>query len=221
MTKIIFLTILAYLLGSIPFGYIVTKLSVKKDILKIGWRKTSGSNVFKNIGIWQGIVTGIGDVGKGFLAVSIAQNCNVPGWAQALVGTAAIVGNNWSCFLKFSGGRGIGTFIGAALSFFPKTLALSLIPLIFTALIWNASLGTILSLISFILLSFRFNQFKTAGLFGLMSLIPIFFKRLSPIEEIKKSQDKASLIRNRFIFDDDKMYLELRIKKIFERLTKS
>ncbi|PIV45004.1 MAG: acyl-phosphate glycerol 3-phosphate acyltransferase, partial [Candidatus Nealsonbacteria bacterium CG02_land_8_20_14_3_00_37_10] len=53
-------------MGSIPFGYIFSKIS-GKEILKMGWRKTSGSNVFRNIGVWQGVATGLGDVGKGFL----------------------------------------------------------------------------------------------------------------------------------------------------------
>ncbi|MFQ6049749.1 MAG: glycerol-3-phosphate acyltransferase [Candidatus Paceibacterales bacterium] len=226
--------ILGYLLGSLPFGYIITKLSTKKNILEIGWRKTSGSNVFKNIGIWQGALTGILDAGKGFLAVGLAQNQGLPIQIQALAGAAAVTGHNWSCFLKFAGGRGIGTFVGAFLVLSPKILGFSIIPLILLALIWNASIGTIFFLITAIVLSVYFNQFETAGLLTLASLAPIFIKRLSPIEEIlparafgsgrwqagKKAQDRTVLIRNRLIFDDDKPRLDLRIKRVIGRLTK-
>jgi len=208
-------------LGSFPSGYIVTKLSTRKNILEIGWRKTSGSNVFKNIGIWQGVLTGVLDVGKGFLAVKLVQNLGLKPEIQAMAGVAAVTGHNWSCFLKGAGGRGIGTFIGAFLALSPRILAYSLIPFVLLGLIWNLSIGTILFLVLAIILSASFNQWETVGLFSIISLAPIFIKRLSPIEEIKKSQEKSSLIRNRLLFDDDKPALELRIKKIFSRLTES
>ena len=116
--SILFLTI-AYLLGSLPFGYLITRFSTGKNILEVGWRKTSGSNVFRNVGFWQGFLTGILDVGKGFLAVWLAQNFNLSPQVQSLCGVAAVTGHNWSCFLKFAGGRGIGTLIGAFLALSP------------------------------------------------------------------------------------------------------
>ncbi|UZE93360.1 MAG: glycerol-3-phosphate acyltransferase [Candidatus Nealsonbacteria bacterium] len=216
----LFWIIFSYILGSIPFGYIITKFSTKKNILEIGWRKTSGSNVFKNIGKWQGALTGVLDLGKGFLAVKLAQFLGLSTLTQVLSGVAAVTGHNWSCFLNFAGGRGIGTFVGAGLALIPRTLGLSLIFPIILALIWNASIGTILLLITIIFLSSHFNQFETGGLFGLISLIPIFIKRLSPIKEIKAAKDKGVLIKNRLIFDDDKAYSEFRIKRIIRKLTK-
>jgi len=213
----------AYLLGSIPFGYLITRFSTGKNILKVGWRKTSGSNVFKNIGKWQGILTGIFDVSKGYLAVRLAQIFSFSPQIQVLCGMAAVTGHNWSIFLKFSGGRGIGTFIGAALLFSPKLLGLSLILPIVLSLIWNAAIGTILLLMILAILSFYPPlgiEVGNMGFFVLISLIPIFVKRLSPIEEIKRAQKKVVLIRNRLIFDNDQICLDLRIKRILQRLTK-
>jgi len=212
------LIILAYLLGSIPFGYLVTRWSCGKNILEIGWRKTSGSNVFRNVGKWQGFLTGIGDVLKGFLAVYLAQNFGASLQVQALCGVAAVTGHNWSCFLKFAGGRGIGTFIGAFLALSPGILGHSLIPLILLALIWNASIGTIFFLLAAISFAAYFGQLGTVGLFPLISLLPIFVKRLSPIKEL--SLKKKDLIRNRLIFDNDQLCLDLRIKRIIKKLTK-
>jgi len=211
--------ILAYLLGSIPFGYLITRFSTKKDILKIGWRKTSGSNVFRNVGKWQGALTGILDVGKGFLAVWLAQYFSLSIQIQALCGVAAVAGHNWSCFLKFAGGRGIGTFIGAFLALAPGILGYSLIPLLVLALIWNAAIGTIFFLIAAIILTGQFGQLATIGILPLVSLLPIFIKRLSPIKEL--SLKKKELIRNRLIFDNDQLCLDLRIKRLLKRLTKS
>lgn len=212
--------IFSYLLGSIPLGYIITKLSTKKNILEIGWRKTSGSNVFTNVGKWQGILTGVFDVLKGFFVVRLAQNLELSTQTQILSGVAAVIGHNWSLFLGFAGGRGIGTFAGAFWAFSSDILKLSLIPGILLTLIWTASIGTILFLLFTIILSFCLNQNDVAGLFTLLSLGPIFLKRLSPLVEIKKAQERTSLIMNRLIFDDDSPPQEWRIEKMVNFLTK-
>ncbi len=218
MLNSVFYIILAYLLGSIPSGFLVTRWSCGKDILEIGWRKTSGSNVFRNVGKWQGLITGILDVGKGALAVFLAQRAGFSVQIQALCGVAAVTGHNWSIFLKFAGGRGIGTFIGALLALSPGILGYSLIPLILLALIWNASIGTIFFLITAIVLTAYFGQLETVGLLPSVSLFPIFLKRLSPIKEL--SLKKKDLIRNRLIFDDNIPRFDLRIQRLFGRLTK-
>ena len=214
----IFYIILGYLLGSIPFGYIITKLSTGKNILEVGWRKTSGSNVFRNIGFWQGLVTGILDYGKGSLAVWLAQNSGFSLQVQALAGVAAVTGHNYSCFLKFAGGRGIGTFIGAFLILSPKILGFSLIPFLFLSLIWNAAIGTIFFLTTAFILAVYFGQPEIAWYFVLLTFLPVFIKRLSPIQEL--SLKKRELIRNRLIFDDNIPRFDLRIKKIIRKLTK-
>jgi len=218
MLNSILFIFLGYLLGSLPFGYLITRFSTGKNILEVGWRKTSGSNVFRNVGFWQGFLTGILDVAKGFLAVWLAQNAGLSLQIQALSGVAAVTGHNWSCFLKFAGGRGIGTLIGAFLALSPGILGFSLIPLVLLALIWNASIGTIFFLLCAILLAANFGQLETTGLLPLISLFPIFIKRLSPIGEL--SFKKSGLIINRLIFDNDQACLDLRIKRIIERLTK-
>jgi len=217
MINILYL-VFAYLLGSIPFGFLITHFSTKKNILKIGWEKTSGSNVFKNIGKWQGILTGLLDAAKGFIAVWLAQKIGLSPEIQALSGVAAVCGHNWSCFLKFAGGRGIGTFLGAALVLSPEILGFSLIPLIVLTLVWNASIGTILLLITALLLSIYFGQLESMGIFTIVCLLPIFIKRLSPLKDI--SFKNRALIKNRLIFDNNQPCLELRIKRIFNRLTR-
>lgn len=218
MTDFIWI-IFSYVLGSIPFGYLITRISTGRDVLKTGWRKTSGSNVFKNIGKWQGFMTGVLDVGKGFLVVWLAKKFNLSPIVQVLSGIAAVIGNNWSIFLKFAGGRGLGTLGGAFLALNPRIFWFSTTPFFLIAIIWDASIGTILFLITAIILSVYFNQLETIGVFILISLLPIFIKRLSPIGEILKAENKKDLARNRLIFDDDKADLELRIVRLFKKLT--
>lgn len=211
-----FWIIFSYLLGSIPFGYIITRLSTGKNILKIGWRKTSGSNVFKNVGKWQGALTGILDLLKGYLAILFAQKLGLSTEAQVFSGVAAVCGHNWSIFLKFAGGRGIGTLIGAFLALSPKILGLSIIPFVVMGLIWNLSIGTLLFFPTAIWLSFQFNQFETIGFFSFLALLPVLIKRLSPVKEIFQSK-KKNLIRNRLLFDSDLFLFNFRIKKILRK----
>ncbi len=123
----IFWILASYLLGSIPFGFLIAKIC-GKNILEIGWKKTSGSNVFRNVGKWQGILTGLLDVAKGAAAVFLAQLLGLVPEVQAVAGAAAVIGHNWSVFLRFSGGRGIGTFAGAFLALSPFVLLYSVIP---------------------------------------------------------------------------------------------
>jgi len=204
--------IFAYILGSFPTGYLISRWSSGKNVLEVGWRKNSGSNVYRNVGKWQGVVTGLLDVGKGYLAVWLARYLGFPSEIQILAGASAVLGHNWSCFLKFAGGRGIGTFSGALLAFSPKILGLSALSFGFFALILNPSLGTLIYLGTIIFLSIYFNQFGMTGVFTFLSLPLILIKRLSPIKEIFPIKGKNSLIRNRLLFDYDQ-WVGLRIKK--------
>lgn len=206
--------IVSYFLGAIPFGYIFSRMA-GKNILEIGWKKTSGTNVLKNVGFLPGVLTGISDLLKGFLAVWLARENQFSLQIQALAGVFAIIGHNWSIFIKFAGGRGIATLIGAFLALSPKVLGLAIIFPIFLAIFWNASIATILLLILLIYFSGKENQLFTIGLLPLISLFPIFIKRLSPIKEL--SFKKPEIIRNRLLFDNNKAEIEPRIKKLFSR----
>ncbi len=149
------------------------------------------------------------------MAVWLAQKFGFSPAIQILSGVAAIFGHNWSCFLKFAGGRGIATYGGALLAFSWQTLGLALIPFAFFSLIISSPVGTIISLVTVIIVSFYTNHFFTSGIFTIISLLPIFIKRLSPIKEIFPLKDKKSLIKNRLIYDNDEM-LKIRIKSYFK-----
>lgn len=214
----IFFVIISYVLGSIPFGYIFTNIFSDKNILEVGWRKTSGSNVFKNIGFMPGLLTAIFDILKGYVAVQISQYFGEPDLVQALCGVAAVTGHNWSLFLKFNGGRGIGTFGGVLLAFNPVLFQISLVLIVSLGLIWNTSIGTILALIATVFYADAFGQADSVGLFGKIVLIPIFLKRLSPIKELIDPEHREKVLFNRIIFDDD-VSKDFRIKKIIKKLT--
>ena len=209
MIEAILVLIFSYILGSIPFGYLITKLSTKKNLLEIGWKKNSGSNVYKNVGKWQGVATFLLDASKGALAVYVPMYLGLGTEIQIACAILAVIGHNWSIFLKFSGGRGLATLVGALAVISPIYLAIILIPCIIFTIIWTASVGTLLSFLTGIILSLSVEVYSLPGIILFIALIPVLIKRLSPISEL---QGKRELIENRLFFDQDTVP-PLRIKR--------
>lgn len=111
--------IIGYLLGSIPFGYIYVRLFKGEDLTEIGSGRTGGTNSFRAAGLGVGVLTSLSDVAKGAAAVLVTTwllgNALDPGWlpwAQATAGVAAVIGHNWSIYLRFHGGAGTGPNVG-------------------------------------------------------------------------------------------------------------
>lgn len=203
--KIFFALTVSYLAGSFPSGYLISKKASGKNILEIGWKKSSGSNVYKNVGRSAGIATGLIDITKGWLAVWLAQYLGLGQWEQVSCALAAVAGHNWSVFLKFAGGRGIGTFAGALLAFSPWLLIWSVLVFAISAVVWTGSIGTILAFFLSAWLAFNIYGSPGGAWLSLLVMIPVFIKRLSPIKEIftVKGTERILLIRNRLIFDQD------------------
>ena len=133
--KIFFSFIFAYLLGSVSFAYLVTKLIKKSDIRKIGSKNPGAANVFREVGRPWGILVWFFDTSKGALAMLLAAKLtgNFPRPIGvgipflALVGVAAVAGHCWSIFLSFRGGKGAATSGGTILYLVPKLFPLVLL----------------------------------------------------------------------------------------------
>ena len=110
----------AFLMGSVPFGYLLIKIFKKTDLRTKGDQHTGVTNVWKVGGTPLGLLTLILDVLKGVAAVSLARSLSPtdqPDWV--LAGFLVLAADEFPVFLKFKGGRGIGTAVGvfAALLF--------------------------------------------------------------------------------------------------------
>lgn len=127
------LMILSYLIGAIPFAFIFTKLVAGTDVRKIGSGNVGATNTSRILGLKYGVVVGILDVLKGFLAVFLLQLLLPENASEywILVGAIlSIIGHNWSIFLRFTGGKGVATTFGVVLRTLP------LVFIICTVLIW-------------------------------------------------------------------------------------
>ena len=119
MYDLALISIISYLLGSIPFSYLVGK-AYGKNLFEIGSRNIGAVNVYRATGKFEALLFAlIGDVGKGALAIFLAQKLSFLGYnsffAQALAAFFVIAGHNWPIFLKFKGGRGLASLIGVIL----------------------------------------------------------------------------------------------------------
>ncbi len=114
LTTLLPTLIVGYLLGSIPFGLILTRLTGAGDLRAIGSGNIGATNVLRTGRKGLAAATLLLDMGKGFAAVWIAGN--LPGGDEALGGFAAVIGHCFPIWLKFKGGKGVATLMGVALS---------------------------------------------------------------------------------------------------------
>ena len=141
--------LLAYLIGAIPVGLLVARAAGGVDIRRQGSGNIGATNVLRTLGPLLGIVTLLGDVAKGYAAVTVAGWLGAgSAWAAvgallAVVGNCwqgagavlAVAGNCWSPFLRFRGGKGVATGLGAFLALAPWAIVPS-------AAVWVALLAS-------------------------------------------------------------------------------
>jgi glycerol-3-phosphate acyltransferase PlsY len=142
------LTILiAYLIGAIPFGYLLVRLTTGKDVRSSGSGNIGATNVLRTTGRAAGVATLLLDIAKGFFAVWLAAKMtgDDPLW-MSLAALAVMAGHAFPVFLKFHGGKAVASFIGAFLYLTPLPLAAMLVVFVITVVVTQAiSAGSILA----------------------------------------------------------------------------
>jgi glycerol-3-phosphate acyltransferase PlsY len=125
--KYLAIAVVAYLLGAIPFGLIISKTMVGVDIRQHGSGNIGATNIFRTLGTKLGLITALLDLGKAALAVWLSmliigndpfmvagRDIHVQ-FAQCLAAIMVMVGHNWSVYIGFKGGKGVACFIGGLL----------------------------------------------------------------------------------------------------------
>lgn len=121
--------IIGYLIGAIPNGYLIARLVTGEDVRSQGSGKTGATNVRRLLGWKWFFVVLLLDAFKGALAVFIAMWIVPPPnyWADTVAGIAAVVGHSWPVYLRFKGGRGVATAMGAMAVMLPQAIIVALI----------------------------------------------------------------------------------------------
>ena len=137
------IVLLGYLLGGFPTAYLVSKWRLGKDIRSVGNRNPGAGNVSREVGRLFGVLVFVVDAAKGMIAVFVGQRLGAPDIAVYIAAFVAILGHNFSPFLKFSGGKGAATAIGvSALLMWQVTAVAAAVGLVMLALtrhiFWSA-----------------------------------------------------------------------------------
>jgi glycerol-3-phosphate acyltransferase PlsY len=142
------LPLIAYLLGSVPWGLILTRFFADVDIRKAGSGNIGAHNVYRLAGTRLGLATLVGDILKGALPVLIASSWAQSGWRGdlwvCLVAFSAFGGHLFSAFLGFKGGKGVATAAGCILVMSPMTFFVCLLVyILFLCISGYSSVGSI------------------------------------------------------------------------------
>jgi glycerol-3-phosphate acyltransferase PlsY len=136
----------SYLLGAVPFGYIVVKLARGTDVRGGGSGSTGATNVTRLAGLRAGVVTYVFDVAKGAAAVLLMrQVTEEPVWLGAAA-VGAILGHMFPVFLKFRGGKGVATGVGAYVVLAPFAVLSTL--LVWVVLFWRSRMVSLASIVA-------------------------------------------------------------------------
>ena len=185
---------LAYIIGSCPVGYLLGRLW-GVNVLAWGSGRTGGTNVFRSAGIVPALLTGALDVGKGALAVWLAGQLTGYPAAEVLAGAAVILGHNHSVFLKFRGGAGVGTSLGAlGAIYLPAAIALAVLLLSLIAITRYASVGSLVvtTLMPIVLLVLAVSGVLslTYVLYGLLAWVIIVLSHRPNIQRLIKGTER-------------------------------
>jgi len=166
MTCLIFIA--AYLIGSIPFGYILTKLFRNTDIRSHGSGNIGATNVLRVVGWKAALPVSVLDVLKGVAAVLLAKAVSDLPAVYLGAGMLAMIGHSFPIFLRFKGGKAVATAIGALLTISGTvTLVFIILAGLIVALTRYVSLGSIIGSLSVPILFWIFGYDLEHIFFGL------------------------------------------------------
>jgi acyl phosphate:glycerol-3-phosphate acyltransferase len=141
----------AYLIGAIPFGYLLVRWKTGADIRASGSGNTGATNVLRTTGIVFGVATLLLDIAKGYVAVWAADRASSgSSFWMSLAALAVMAGHAYPVFLGFKGGKAVASFIGAFLRLVPlATIAMLVVFLVTVAKTRYISLGSIIAAATF------------------------------------------------------------------------
>lgn len=204
---ILFLGIVAaYLIGSIPTGYIFGRALKGVDIREFGSGNLGATNVFRVMGRLPGILVLVIDMLKGFVCATYIASFFLyispaarPELYRVLAGLAAIAGHNWTVFLKFRGGKGVATSAGVVIGLVPKIFWLGfLVWTIVFSVTGYISVASIIASIAVPLFTLVFSEPTETVIFMSILCLVIVYKHRSNIKRLQDGEEKRiSLFKRR------------------------
>ncbi|BDR56324.1 glycerol-3-phosphate 1-O-acyltransferase PlsY [Xylocopilactobacillus apis] len=187
----IILCLIAYLIGSIPFGVLVGKIFKHTDIRNYGSHSIGTTNAYRVLGFKLGSLVLIFDMLKGTLGASLPIFFgNYPHYYIIICGFFAVLGHTFSIFLKFKGGKAVATGAGILLAYEPLLFVLTWIVFLTTVFITSAvSVASILGFIFVNIMSFFIYKDPILSTIAFILLIIVIYRHRENIKRIKKGQE--------------------------------
>jgi glycerol-3-phosphate acyltransferase PlsY len=190
--------LLSYLIGSIPFGYLLTKFYTGKDILKLGSGNVGSTNVRRVAGRKIAAITQLLDMTKGFLPVAIYlffvdEKTGNSDFYVLWLALAAIIGHDFSVFLKFKGGKGVNTTLGASILLAPVSVFISVA--IYFLVKWQfkfVSLGSLILGISLPITELIFHGLTSTFYYLLVCMVLIILMHRTNIIRLFNKRELSS-----------------------------
>ena len=193
------IVIVSFALGAIPFSNLMAQSVAGTDLRTVGGGTVSGTALYTVAGFTPLAVGGIMDVAKAAAGVLAAGSAPVVG---ALAAGAAVVGHNWSPFLRGAGGRGVSPAMGAlAVVFWPGAVLL-LAGLAFGRLVRQTALVSFLSMLALPPLALSLAG-GGAALAGSLVVAPMLIKRLAGNNSMPPADRRARVLLQRLLCDND------------------
>ena len=197
------LFIAAYIIGGIPTGYIITRVFHHTDIREHGSGNIGFTNVLRTTGVISGLSVLIVDAGKGFAVSYFFSGLFEQGSLfRLLFGITVILGNIFTPFLRFRGGKGVGTGLGVAIAVNPFSVIFALAG--FTTVVFTTkfvSLGSLLAaaiyLASNSIFSLKGGNDIYSLIFALLLFIVIVLRHLSNIKRLLRGEENKIGIKKR------------------------
>lgn len=180
--------ILAYMIGSIPFGFILSKFLNNLDPRLYGSKNIGATNVVRISGLRIGFLTLLLDVSKAFLIIKLIEVFNVE--LKTYASFFVFIGHIFPIWLKFKGGKGVAVFLGILLSFSVILTSVFVVTWIMIFILFRySSLSALISSVSTIVVSYYFHDFSIT-LFILVLNIIIFIRHHENIKGLIKGKEK-------------------------------
>jgi glycerol-3-phosphate acyltransferase PlsY len=185
--------LVAYLLGAIPFGYLLVKWTTGADVRQAGSGNIGATNVLRTSGRAAGIATLFLDIAKGYFAVWLAGRLtqSEPLWMSAAA-LAVMAGHAYPVFLKFKGGKAVASFVGAFLCLTPAAVAAeTIVFVVIVAWTRHISLGSIVGAATFPLAVWLIEQSPIHVTAALLGGVFIIYKHSSNIQRLRTGSENS------------------------------
>ncbi len=198
----------SYLWGGIPSAYLAGRYCRGLDIRRYGSGNLGASNVMESVGKWTGLWVGLFEcIGKGTLPVMVANLLDHNLATQTWVGLAAIMGHNWSPYMRFTGGRGIATTIGVLLGLLmwrEVLVELFVFGIVGRLLLKEMGLSSLIGIVILPVLSYVLQQ-PIELVYASVMIVPVLvFKRITANWEMPEQGTAFSqVIQYRILLDRD------------------